>query len=307
MEHGHIGIDLGGTKTELIVLGKTGEELWRERRPTPKQNYSAIVEQMASMVATARQQLPLILVSSVGVGIPGSVSALTGKVRNANTVVLNQQPLMQDLHVATRLPVKLENDANCMAVSEATDGAGAGCAVVFAAILGTGCGGAIVANGKLLAGHNLIGGEWGHYPLPQPKIWPHEDERPGPACYCGRQGCQETWLSGTGFAADFQRATGKVLVAQDIVQFARAGDAAAAACLARYIDRLARALAVVINLLDPNVIVLAGGMSNITELYSALPSQVRPYVVSDTFTTPIVPARHGDSSGVRGAAWLWSA
>ncbi len=303
-----IGIDLGGTKTELVVLSSAGSVLWRERRPSAQGNYSGIVELIADMVNTAEQQLSIR--ATVGIGIPGSLSPLTGRVRNANTVVLNDQPFVQDLERVLNRPVRIENDANCMTLSEATDGAGQGAKVVFAAILGTGCGGGIVVDGKIVTGKNLIGGEWGHYPLPAPKVWAHEDERPGPACFCGRHGCQETWLSGVGFARDFQRATRysgqeKTLRGPEIVQLMRAGDAAAQACFDRYIDRLARALGVVVNLLDPDVIVLAGGMSNVTEIYSRVPAALKANVFSDTFLTPVVPAKHGDSSGVRGAAWLW--
>jgi fructokinase len=308
MTAARIGVDLGGTKTELLVLSDAGQELWRERRPSAKGSYTGIVQLIADMVETAEQQLSV--QAAVGVGIPGSLSPLTGLVRNANTVLLNDKPFRQDLEQALGRPVRLENDANCMTLSEATDGAGQHARVVFAAILGTGCGGGIVVDGKIISGKNLITGEWGHYPLPNPKIWPHEDERPGPACFCGSHGCQETWLSGVGFAADFQRASRffgseKNVLGPQIIQLMRAGDAAAQACFDRYIDRLARALSVVVNLLDPDVIVLAGGMSNIAEVYSQIPSKLKAHVFSDTFTTPVVQAKHGDSSGVRGAAWLW--
>jgi fructokinase len=294
-----IGVDLGGTKIEAIALAKGGHELDRHRVPAPQGDYDrtirAIVELVAAIEAATNEQ------GSVGVGIPGAISPATGLVKNANSTWLIGQPLKEHLSRALGRPVRLANDANCFALSEATDGAGAGKAVVFGVILGTGTGGGIVAHGRILEGANLIGGEWGHNPLPAM----NEQERPGAPCYCGRTGCIETFLSGPGLERDYRRSTSEGLDPIEIVARAGAGDARANATLTRYEDRLARALGSIINVLDPNVIVLGGGLSNITRLYDAVPARWSSYVFSDRVDTHLARAKHGDASGVRGAAWLW--
>ena len=294
-----IGIDLGGTKIEAIALSPQGALLARRRIATPQGDYDATVHAVASLVATI--EIELGERGSVGIGTPGAVSAKTGRMKNCNSVWLNGRPLGPDLEAALGRPVRMANDANCFALSEATDGAAAGAAIVFGVILGTGVGGGIVVDGHALEGANAIAGEWGHNPLP----WPRDDERPGRACYCGRAGCIETFLSGPGLVADHARLTAERLDAIEIVQRAASGDAAAAVTLARYSDRLARALAHVINILDPDVIVLGGGVSNIDALYDEVPRVWSRYVFSDAVATRLVRNRHGDSSGVRGAAWLW--
>ncbi|MGU9979923.1 ROK family protein [Phreatobacter sp. HK31-P] len=295
-----IGIDLGGTKIEVLALDDQGRELHRRRVPTPRHDYGAIVAAIAGLVTSAESELGM--TGTVGVGIPGSISPATGLVKNANTTALIGHPLDRDLEAALGRPVRLENDANCFALSEAADGAAAGAGVVFGLIIGTGAGSGIVIDGKVLRGRHLIGGEFGHNPLP----WPSVDEVvTAPACYCGQKGCLETWVSGTGFAEDYRRATGEAVPAPEIAAMAMAGAAAARASYERYVSRLARGLAHVVNLIDPDVIVAGGGMSNVASLYADLPPAMRPYVFSDSCTTPIVKARHGDSSGVRGAAWLW--
>ena len=296
-----IGIDLGGTKIEGVVLDAQGEVRWRRRVATPKDDYAATIAAVCALVQALERDCGARC--SVGVGIPGTLSAATGRIKNANATWLNARALDADLARAVGRPVRLANDANCLAVSEASDGAGAGAAVVFGVILGTGVGGGIVVHGRPLAGANGIGGEWGHNPLP----WPEPDEQPGPPCYCGKHGCIETFLSGPGFARDFQAATGQSLPPPGIVAQALAGAGAAAAALSRYEHRLARALASVINVLDPDVIVLAGGMSNIDRLYERVPQLWRAFVFSDAVVTRLARNRHGDSSGVRGAAWLWPA
>lgn len=293
-----LGIDLGGTKIEIAALDAQGGFVLRERVPTPQGDYDATLRAMADLVAAAearlgRHGLPL------GVGMPGSLSPRTGRVRNANSTVLNGQPLREDLQQLLGRPVRLENDANCLALSEATDGAGAGAEVVFAVILGTGLGAGLAVRGQVLAGCNGVAGEWGHNPLPRASAT--ELAR---GCWCGRTGCQELFLSGVGLAAEHARAGGPQEDAAAIVAAARAGELLAQASLARYCERLARALAQVINLLDPDVIVLGGGMSQVDELYQQLPLLWEPHVFSDTVRTLLRPARHGDSSGVRGAAWL---
>jgi len=295
----YIGIDLGGTKIEGIALDADGQTLLRLRVPTPQQDYAATVRAIAELVRHIEQQTGQ--PGSVGIGIPGAISPATDRVKNANSTWLIGQPLHHDLAQALGRPVRIENDANCFAVSEATDGAALEAAVVFGVILGTGTGGGICLRGRSLIGANAIAGEWGHNPLP----WPTPQELPGPACYCGRQGCIETWLSGPGFARDYRQASGQTREPAAIVRLAAAGDAHAEAALQRYEDRLARGLASVINLLDPEVIVLGGGMSNIPRLYDNVPRHWAGYVFSDRVTTRLVPPRHGDSSGVRGAAWLW--
>lgn len=299
-----IGIDLGGTKTEGIALDDGGNQMARRRVPTPRDDYEATVRGIVDLVAAIEQEAggdAALGQASVGVGMPGIISPATGLVKNANSTWLIGRPFDRDLAAALGRPVRVENDANCLAVSEAADGAGAGCGVVFAAILGTGCGAGIVAHGRVLAGRNAIGGEWGHNPLP----WPADAERPGPACYCGKHGCLETFVSGPAVAADHLRATGQTLDAAQIAARAAEGDEACQATFDRLVDRLGRGLAAVVNLLDPDVIVLGGGLSNIEALYGRLPEAIARWVFSDTIDTPIRRARHGDSSGVRGAAWLW--
>jgi fructokinase len=295
-----IGIDLGGTKIEIVALGAGGEELLRRRAPTPKDGYEPIVRTIAALVFAAEAELGAR--GTVGVGIPGAISPKTGLVKNANTTALIGRPLDRDLAAALGREVRLENDANCFALSEASDGAGVGARCVFGAILGTGVGAGIAIDGRILRGRHLIAGEWGHNPLP----WATPDEfAAAPRCYCGRRGCIETWVSGTGLAADHARAGGGALRAEEIVAAAEAGDAAAEATYGRYVGRLARALAHVVNILDPDVIVLGGGMGKVERLPADLAAPVREHVFSDEFTTPILRPRHGDSSGVRGAAWLW--
>ena len=297
-----IGIDLGGTKIEGIVLDRAGRIAARERIATPaSEGAEAIVAAVVSLAIRLEREAgePC----TVGVGTPGAISPATGLLRNSNTVCLNARPLDRELSAALAREVRIANDANCFALSEASDGAARGASVVFGVILGTGVGGGVVVDGRVLTGRNAIAGEWGHAPLP----WPTDDERPGASCYCGRRGCIETWLSGPGLARDHQAITGAPLSGPAIVERASAGDIAALATLDRHLDRLARSLACVIDLLDPDVIVLGGGLSRIERLYSELPQRLPRYVFSDTVNTRIVPPEHGDSSGVRGAAWLWPA
>jgi fructokinase len=288
-----IGVDFGGTKIEAAALDGDGRFLARVRAPSPP-DYAAALEAVRDLVAEAERQAGA-RAAAIGVGGPGSVSPANGRMRNANSTHLNGNPFPQDLAGVLKRPVRYANDADCLALSEATDGAGTGADVVFGVILGTGCGGGVVAHGRLLAGANRFAGEWGHTPLP----WPTAEEHPGPACWCGRHGCMELWVSGAGFA----RAAGRP--AEAVVAAARAGESLAAAELDRYVDRLARGLAVVCDVIDPDVIVLGGGLSKVDELYARLPSAIGGYVFSDCFATPVRPATHGDSSGVRGAAWLW--
>lgn len=295
-----IGVDFGGTKIEAVALSPAGETLARKRVPTPRDDYAASIAAVAGLVADMEAATGAR--GSVGIGIPGAISADTGLVKNANSTWIIGRPLASDLEAALGRPMRLENDANCLAVSEATDGAGAGAHVVWAVILGTGVGSGIAIGGRALSGRNRIAGEWGHNPLP----WPQADELPGPPCYCGDNGCIETFLSGPGFAADYRRRTGASARAEEIMAAVRAGDAAARESFERYLDRLARGIAHVVNILDPDAVVLGGGMSDIAELYPALPERVAPHVFSDSFTTPILKNRHGSASGVRGAAWLWN-
>jgi len=309
-----IGIDLGGTKTEVVALDEAGGEAFRHRIPSPRGDYVATLAAIASLVGLAEARCGP--ASSIGIGIPGSLSPHTGLVRNANSTWLNGRPLGADLARALGRPVAIANDANCFALSEATDGAAAGMGLVFGVILGTGVGGGIVVRGQLLEGANGIAGEWGHNPLPGPFA---EGELPGPQCWCGRRGCVETWLSGPALAADHARAAGHGRTADRaqaavnsppdrdasaVVAAMRAGDRMAAESLERYCGRLARALAGVINLLDPDAIVLGGGLSGVDELYAEVPHRLRPLVFADRAHTPLLRARHGDSSGVRGAARL---
>lgn len=293
-----IGIDLGGTKIEGVVLADDGSEVIRERVPTPAGDYRATLIAVQRLVLGLESRAGS--ACSVGIGMPGSVSRATGRVKNSNSTCLNGQPLFRDLEELLARSLRFANDADCFALSEATDGAGAGAAVVFGVIIGTGTGGGIVVNGRLLNGPNGIAGEWGHNPLP----WPATRELPGAACYCGLSGCIETWLSGPGMVRDHRECTGESLEASEIARRAQAGDSSAVDTLDRYTGRMARALAGVINVLDPDVIVLGGGVSNIASLYEEVPKRWDRYVFSDRVDTRLVPARHGDSSGVRGAAWL---
>jgi len=294
-----IGIDLGGTKIEGVALDDEGNELGRERVATPRGEYDGTIATIAQVVAALEQRFggP----ASVGIGIPGAISPATGLVKNANSTWLNGRAFDRDLERGLKRPIRLANDANCFALSEATDGAAAGSGVVFGVILGTGVGGGIVVNGRIVEGAHRIAGEWGHNPLPAP----YDDERPGPACYCGRHGCIETFLSGPGWADDTARRTGRRADAMSLADAAVKGDALAREALTRYVDRLARALATVINVIDPDAIVLGGGLSNIAALYHEVPARWAAHVFSDLVSTRLVRAAHGDSSGVRGAAWLW--
>jgi len=294
-----IGVDLGGTKIEAVALGGGGEERARRRVPTPREDYPATVEAVARLVEDLERALAAR--GTVGVGIPGAISPATGLVKNANSVWLIGRALDRDLEARLSRPVRLANDANCFALSEATDGAGRGARVVFGVIVGTGTGGGIAVDGRVLVGPNAVAGEWGHNPLP----WPREGEWPGPPCYCGKTGCIETFLSGPGMAADHARATGEHVEATELCRRAAGGDAAAEATLLRYEDRMARALATVVNLLDPDVIVLGGGMSNLARLYASVPRLWSAHAFSDRVDTPLRAPVHGDASGVRGAAWLW--
>lgn len=293
------GIDLGGTKTELVALRVDGSVAYRQRQPTPAHSYSDILQLIRTMIQRAERELNCR--AAVGIGIPGSPNR-QGIIRNANTRVLNGTHLQADLQTLLQRPVRIRNDADCFTLSEASDGAAAGAATVFGVIIGTGTGGGIALNGQLLQGANGIAGEWGHNPLP----WPQPGEgRDGPACFCGRHSCIETFLSGPGFSARHAADGGRHGAAPDIVQRALTGDAAASLSLERYCERMARALAHIINVLDPDVIVLGGGMSNIDALYQRVPALWQPWIFSDSVCTRLVRAHHGDSSGVRGAAWLW--
>jgi fructokinase len=294
-----IGIDLGGTKTEAIALGPGGEVLAHRRVPTPSDDYAGVVRTIAVLVHDF--ELELGRRAFVGVGTPGAISARSGCVKNSNTTALNGKPLQKDLEEALAREVRLENDANCFALSEAVDGAGAGAGSVFGVILGTGVGGGVVFGGALIRGRNRLAGEWGHNPLP----WMRANEFPGAPCYCGRKGCIETFLSGAGLSREFLARSGRAPTGEEIVSRARAGDADAALALDAYRDRLARALAGVVNVIDPDVIVLGGGLSNIDEIYPGLERLVEDYAFTDALDTRIIRNVHGDSSGVRGAAWLW--
>jgi predicted NBD/HSP70 family sugar kinase len=294
-----LGIDLGGTKIELIALDADGTEVCRRREATPQGDYWGTLETIRQLVLRAERERGE--TGSVGIGTPGAISRASGRLKNSNSVCLNGQPLIEDLERVLGRPVRIANDADCFALSEASDGAAAGLPVVFGVILGTGVGGGIVVHGRLLQGPNAIAGEWGHNPLP----WPVAEELPGPECYCGKRGCIETFLSGPGLARDFFQHTGQSLTGPEILARADSGDAAANAAFQRYEDRLARGLAQVINLLDPDAIVLGGGLSNCARLYDEVPKRWGRYVFSDRVDTRLLPPRHGDSSGVRGAAWLW--
>ena len=297
-----IGIDLGGTKIEGVVLDDAGAIRFRERRATPRGDYEGTIEALVDLVAAAEASIGRS--ATIGIGMPGAISPATGLVKNANSTWLIGRTLDRDLETRLRRPVRLANDANCFALSEASDGAAAGAPVVFGVIVGTGCGGGVVVHGQVLTGPNAIAGEWGHNPLP----WPTREELPGPECYCGKRGCLETYLSGPGLARDYATCAGvdpSDIKGATVVARATDGERHAADALDRYAHRLARGLATVINTLDPDVIVLGGGVSNVAMLYDAVPRCLREFVFSDHVATRIVPPMHGDSSGVRGAAWLW--
>lgn len=304
-----LGIDLGGTKIEGAILDADGAILARQRIATPRQDYEGTIAAIAGLAdalerdAAAQGALLPDAPLPLGMAIPGAVSLQDGRIKNANSTWLLGKPFQDDLAERLGRPVRLANDANCLALSEATDGAGAGYERVFGVILGTGAGGGLTQHGEAITGRNAIAGEWGHNPLP----WPDPDagELPGPACYCGKHGCLETFVSGPGLAADYDRHSGKSAKPQEIRALAESGDREARAALERHLDRLARGLATVVNLLDPDCIVLGGGLSNLPHLYAELPGRIAPYAFSDALDTPILPPRFGDSSGVRGAAWLW--
>ncbi|UTN97645.1 fructokinase [Serratia plymuthica] len=297
-----IGIDLGGTKIEVIALANDGHELFRHRIATPRHDYQQTLDAISGLVKLAEENTGQ--QGSVGVGIPGTLSPYTGLVKNANSVWLNGQPMDKDLSTMLARELRIANDANCLAVSEATDGAAAGQKTVFAVIIGTGCGAGVAINGQAHSGGNGIAGEWGHNPLP----WMDDDElrfRTEVPCYCGKQGCIETFISGTGFATDYARLSGNPLKGHEIMTLAAQGDALAERAIGRYELRLAKSLAHVINIFDPDVVVLGGGMSNVDRLYQHVPQLVKSWVFGGECETPIRKAVHGDSSGVRGAAWLW--
>jgi len=294
-----IGVDLGGTKIEAIALDASGAICARRRVPTPAHDYAEIIRAVCAVVRAVEDEAGG--QGTVGVGAPGSISTHTGLVRGSNTQVVNGKPLDADLAQALARPVRVENDANCFALSEAVDGAGQGARVVFGVIIGTGVGGGVVVDGKILSGRNRIGGEWGHTPLP----WMTPDEYPGRRCFCGHDGCIETFLAGSGLARDYEARTGLAATGQEIVARADSGEAAARAVLETYQDRLARALAMVIDILDPDVITLGGGVSNIAHIYTGLTTRVAGHAFTDALDTKILRNAHGDSGGVRGAAWLW--
>jgi len=296
-----IGIDLGGTKIEGIAIADDGHERLRRRIPAPRGDYSQSLEAVAGLVRDIEREVGE--QGTVGVGIPGTISPATGLVKNANSTWLIGRPLGDDLPRMLDRPVRFANDANCFALSEATDGAAAGASIVFGVIVGTGCGGGVIVNGRVLTGANAIGGEWGHNPLPAPR----DGESPGPPCYCGRRGCIEQFLSGPALAREYQEQGGGAITALEIATRAAGGEPLASAALTRYEERMARALGSIINVLDPDVIVLGGGLSNIERLYERVPQLWPPYIFSDHVTTRLVRAKHRDSSGVRGAAWLWNA
>lgn len=294
-----IGVDLGGTKIEVVALDQQGAILSRSRRDTPQGNYQETLNTITSMVLDLEESLSA--QGSVGVAIPGAVSQLTGMIKNANSVCLNGQPLQQDLERMLERPIRLANDANCFTLSEAVDGAAEGQRVVFGVIIGTGTGGGVVVDRQPLTGRNGIAGEWGHSPLP----WMDEGEYPGPACWCGKSGCVETFLSGPGMSSEYRRRTGQQRTAKEIAELAEVGDQAALEMVERYCLHLAKGLAQIINVLDPDAIVLGGGVSNLHRLYQRVPELWGAYVFSDEVKTRLLQARFGDSSGVRGAAWLW--
>ncbi len=297
----HIGIDLGGTKIELRAFEKnSGDELYKKRIPTPKTTYSDTLNAMAGLVIEAEEALNK--TGTVGIGIPGAISKDTGLVKNANSTKLIGHPLDKDIGKLLSRPIRVSNDANCFVLSEAVDGAAKEGKVVFGVILGTGCGGGIVVNKHIIEGANLIAGEWGHNPLPQQTEYEY---RNAPECYCGKKGCIETWVSGTGFHQDYTRQTGIESSGKKIMELVAKQDGKAINALDNYMDRLARSLASIMNILDPDIIVLGGGMSNVDLLYERVPLLWKPHVFSDFIHTKLVPPQYGDSSGVRGAAWLW--
>ncbi|HJT87368.1 MAG TPA: ROK family protein [Bryobacteraceae bacterium] len=296
-----IGIDLGGTKIEALALGDDGRELHRIRVATPRHDYTETLNAIARLVQTLEAELGQR--ATVGVGIPGTIMRPSGLVKNANSTWLNGQPLERDLSAALSREVRCENDANCLALSEATDGSGAGYRVVFAVILGTGCGGGLAIDARVHLGLHSVAGEWGHNSLP----WPRADEFPGPPCYCGKSGCIETWISGTGLSNDYRRSTGTPLSGKEVTEAADRSDPQAVAALRRLEDRIARSFASLVNVIDPDVIVIGGGLSRLASIYTNVPPLLENYGFGGGIHTPIVPARHGDSSGVRGAAWLWPA
>ena len=296
-----IGVDLGGTKIEFMALERDGRELHRHRVPTPRGDYEGTVREIAEGAKEIERELGR--EATVGVGIPGTISGITHTVKNANSTWINGKPFDRDLCRALGREVRCANDANCLAVSEATDGAGAGKQVVFAVILGTGCGGGLAVDGRVHNGRNGVAGEWGHTALP----WMKPEEYPGSPCYCGQRGCIETWISGTGLEMDYERATKVRLRGKDIIARCDAGEAEAVASVQRYEDRLARSLSQLVNILDPDVIVVGGGMSQVARLYRNVPQRLKQYVFGREAETPVMEAKHGDASGVRGAAWLWPA
>ena len=295
-----MGIDLGGTKIEIALVDAMHGVVYKDRVPTPQHSYNAILDAISALVDKTVSQQKIERPASIGIGIPGCLDPATQLVRGSNTVVMNGKPLQVDLQQRLGLQIHLQNDANCLAVSEAVDGAAKGCSIVFAVIIGTGCGGGIAIDGKAWTGKNAIAGEWGHNPLP----WPSADEIQVAPCWCGKVGCLETWISGTAFALDHARHTGERIKGEQIIAKMRAGELAAQESFGRYVNRLARALASVMNVLDPDAIVLGGGMSNVDEIYQALPSEIIRYTFTKPIATPVLKAMHGDSSGVRGAAWL---
>ncbi len=294
-----MGIDLGGTKIEAAVFDRDHTPLFRERIKTPRHDYEATIEAIRTLCENAETALCASV--TVGVGMPGALSPHTGLIKNANSTWLIDKPFDRDLEACLGRPVRFANDANCFALSEAVDGAGHGAHTVFGVILGTGCGGGIVVGQKLLVGANAIAGEWGHTPLPAPST----DESPGPECYCGRLGCLETWLAGPAIERFYKERSGQTKTASEIAEAADKNDGPATACFRDWLSRLGRGLSTVINILDPDIIVLGGGLSNIDRIYAEIDGYVHPHVFSDRCTTPIVKHHHGDSSGVRGAAWLW--
>ncbi|WP_150525064.1 ROK family protein [Roseibium sediminis] len=295
-----LGIDWGGTKIEIIALDDAGSEIFRKRVPTPRDDYAGCIEAVAGLVAAAESETGQ--TGTVGFGIPGSISPATGLVKNANSTWMNGKPLDKDLQERLGRPVRIQNDANCLAVSEATDGAAAGAHFVHALIVGTGCGSGIAIDGKAHRGANGIGGEWGAIPVP----WLKDEEFPGPTNWIGHRGCIDFWCSGTGFQTGYQQETETGLKGPDIIALKRSGDPVATRHYQTYVSRLGRAMAMSANLMDPDVFVLGGGMSNIDDLYEDLPAAMAPFIFSDTYEVPIRKAKHGDSSGVRGAAWLWN-
>lgn len=295
-----MGVDLGGTKISAVVLDHNGQEVWKKRTPTPRGDYHQTIQLISNLVLEAKKVCggPV----SLGIGIPGSVRPNSGLVQNANSVWINDKPFLKDLKKATGQDLRMANDANCFALSEYHDGAAKGCASVFGVILGTGCGGGFVLNGAVNMGSMAIGGEWGHTPLPHP----NDDETPPLTCWCGRKNCLELWISGPGMERDHHRTTGETLSAAEIEERARnANNSVCLATLARHVDRLARGLSVVVNILDPDIIVLGGGLSNMAHLYRDVPEKIAPLIFSKEPRMTIVPPKHGDDSGVRGAAYLW--